>query len=84
MSDLNQFEYNNEEEAEVAQILSLQYAAVGIQKIQEESAKRALQPSLEECETCGDTIPEGRRLAIKGCTTCIHCQALAERMKGYV
>ena len=36
-------------------------------------------PSLEYCEECGDEIPEARRLAIKGCTTCIDCQTLLEK-----
>lgn len=79
MSDLDTFEYNNEEEAEVAQILSLQYANKGLQKIQEENAKRASQPSLEFCDSCGDDIPEARRKAIPGVTLCIHCATLEER-----
>lgn len=84
MSDLDQIEYNNEEEAEVAQILSLQYADKGLRKIQEENAKRAANPSLEECEDCGEDIPKARREAQLGVTRCIHCQGLFERkQKGY-
>lgn len=32
--------------------------------------------SLDECEDCGDEIPEARRNAMKGCTRCIDCQEL--------
>lgn len=31
--------------------------------------------SLEECEACGDEIPERRRLALPGVRTCIACQS---------
>lgn len=27
-----------------------------------------------DCVDCGDPIPEGRRLAVKGCKRCIGCQ----------
>lgn len=27
-----------------------------------------------QCLDCGDDIPEGRRLAIKGCKYCVKCQ----------
>jgi phage/conjugal plasmid C-4 type zinc finger TraR family protein len=30
--------------------------------------------SLDECEACGDDIPERRRLALPGVRTCIACQ----------
>jgi len=28
-----------------------------------------------ECVECGETIPEGRRRAVPGATTCVHCQS---------
>ncbi len=31
--------------------------------------------SLEECEACGDDIPEKRRLALPGVRTCVGCQS---------
>lgn len=31
--------------------------------------------SLEECEGCGDDIPQKRRLALPGVRTCIACQS---------
>lgn len=30
--------------------------------------------SLENCELCGDEIPQGRRLALAGVRTCVSCQ----------
>ncbi len=35
--------------------------------------------SAEECEDCGDDIPEPRRNAAPGCTRCIGCQQRWER-----
>lgn len=31
-------------------------------------------PAVTECQECGDTIPEKRRLAAPGCRLCIDCQ----------
>ena len=45
------------------------------------SMARALLPSGEgtdECEDCGDTIPEKRRAAIPGVRTCIACQSVRD------
>ena len=39
---------------------------------------RARMPSGEgtpDCVECGDEIPEGRRRALPGATTCVRCQA---------
>jgi RNA polymerase-binding transcription factor DksA len=77
-------EYNNEEEAEVAQILSITASLAAVNKVQEALAKQRAQPSLEECEDCGEEIPKERQLASRGCTRCIHCQGVYERRKaGY-
>lgn len=43
------------------------------------AASRALGPSLEYCDDCGDEIPQARRLAVPGCTRCIACQARKEQ-----
>ena len=32
-----------------------------------------------ECEDCGEVIPQARRVAVLGCTTCIDCQTERER-----
>lgn len=31
--------------------------------------------SLEECEDCGEPIPEARQKAVPGCTRCVECQS---------
>ncbi len=77
-------EYNNEEEAEVAQILDITRNLAAVAAVQAELAKQRAQPSLEECEDCGEEIPEERRKIALGCTRCIHCQSVYERRKaGY-
>jgi phage/conjugal plasmid C-4 type zinc finger TraR family protein len=35
--------------------------------------------SFEECEMCGEDIPERRRLALAGVRTCIACQSERDR-----
>ncbi|MBK4727204.1 TraR/DksA family transcriptional regulator [Pantoea agglomerans] len=37
------------------------------------------QPGAFFCEECGEPIPEVRRAAIFGVTTCVFCQSLLER-----
>lgn len=37
--------------------------------------------SAEECEDCGDNIPEDRREAYPGCKRCVTCQQLVERKR---
>lgn len=34
--------------------------------------------SAKHCESCGDDIPEPRRVAMPGCKTCSDCQRLIE------
>ena len=50
------------------------------------AAQLASMPSgeaAEECEDCGEPIPEARRKAAPGCTRCIGCQQHFERrLKG--
>lgn len=77
------FEYNNEEEAEMAQILSIQSNMSAVAKHRAAMEKQRSQESLLECDDCGEDIPEPRRIAIPGVQRCIHCQELVERrMKG--
>ena len=79
------FEYNNEEEAEMAQLHSIHMHMNAVADVRNALAKQAEQPSLEECEDCGEDIPEQRRELVLGCTRCIHCQGLYERRKaGYI
>jgi phage/conjugal plasmid C-4 type zinc finger TraR family protein len=78
MSNLESFESNNEEEAEIAQILALQRNTAAVDAIR---AKIGKGPSLSHCEECGEEIPLARQQAITGCKTCIDCQSYAERCK---
>ena len=81
MKDLDQFEYNNEEEAEMAQIHSLHINMNAVAEVQKKLADQRSRPSLEECLECGETIPLARREAIKGVELCIDCQTRAERIR---
>lgn len=49
------------------------------------AAARTRLPSgtgVEECEMCGENIPEKRRLALPGARTCVTCQG--ERDRSYI
>ena len=73
------FVYDNEEEAEMGQIHAMHLNMNAVADVRKQLAKQALQPSLEECEACGEEIPEARRLAIPGCRLCVHCKEIQER-----
>jgi phage/conjugal plasmid C-4 type zinc finger TraR family protein len=73
------FAYNNEEEAEMGQLHAIHNNMNAIANVQRQLAKQALEPSLAECEECGDEIPEARRLAIPGVRLCIFCKEKQER-----
>ena len=78
-TDKNEFTYNNEEEAEMGQLHAIHLNLNAVADVQRRLAEQAAQPSLEECEDCGDDIPQARRQAIRGCTRCVWCQELAEK-----
>jgi RNA polymerase-binding transcription factor DksA len=73
------FAYNNEEEAEMGQLHAIHNNMNAIANVRRQLAKQALEPSLEECEECGDEIPEARRLAILGVRLCVFCKERQER-----
>jgi phage/conjugal plasmid C-4 type zinc finger TraR family protein len=75
----DEFQYNNEEEAEMGQLHAIHNNMNHIAAVQRELAKQALQPSLEQCEECGDEIPRARQLAIPGVKLCVYCKERAER-----
>jgi phage/conjugal plasmid C-4 type zinc finger TraR family protein len=79
MGELDEYEYNNEEEAEMAQLHSIHIHMNAVAQVRAQMAKQAENPSLEECEKCGDPIPEARRLLIPGVTMCVDCKARQER-----
>ena len=39
----------------------------------------AIRESAEDCEDCGEPIPQARRQAVRGCSRCIDCQGRHER-----
>ena len=73
------FTYNNEEEAEMGQLHAIHNNMNAIANVRRELEKQAQQPSLAECEECGDEIPEARRLAIPGVRLCVFCKEKQER-----
>lgn len=80
----NSYESGVTEEQEQAQVNALIQNQNAVAKVQAALAKQRSQPSLEECEDCGEEIPELRRTLMLGCTRCIHCQGLFERkQKGF-
>ena len=75
----NEFEYNNEEEAEMAQLHSIHLHMNAVAKVREAMAKQAERESAEFCEECGDEIPEERRKLIPGVQLCVFCKERMER-----
>lgn len=81
MNDLDKFEYNNEEEAEIAQITALQANTVAVNEVRRQLEAQRQRPSAAECEECGEDIPKARQLAIPGVQLCVYCQERAERFR---
>ena len=73
------FEYNNEEEAEIAQIQNLFINQNAIDAVRNQMAKQAEQPSEEFCVECGEEIPEARRKLVPGVQLCVFCKEKSER-----
>lgn len=83
-TDKDDYEYNNEEEAEMAQLHSIHLNMNAVADVRRALEAQAAQPSLSECEDCGEDIPLERQQFVKGCTRCTHCQAVYERRRaGY-
>lgn len=78
-NDKDDYQYNNEEEAEMAQLHSIHLHMNAISDVQKKLAKQAELPSAEECVECGEEIPEARQRAIPGVQYCIYCQEVLER-----
>lgn len=80
-NDKDDYQYNNEEEAEMAQLHSIHLHMNAISDVQRKLAKQAEIPSAEFCEECGDDIPLQRQRAIPGVQYCVHCQEIVERQQ---
>jgi RNA polymerase-binding transcription factor DksA len=78
------FQYNNEEEAEMAQLHAIHIHMNAVRDVQRALEAQAQMVSETECIDCGDEIPEQRRISIRGVQRCVHCQTLFERRRaGY-
>ena len=75
------YQYNNEEEAEMAQLHSIHLHMNAVADVQRKLAKLAEKPSATECEECGEAIPEARQKAMPGVQSCVYCQELNEHGK---
>ena len=70
---------SNLAEEEFGQLHAIHNNMNAIANVRRQLAKQAQEPSAEECEECGDEIPEARRLAMPGCKLCIFCKEKQER-----
>jgi phage/conjugal plasmid C-4 type zinc finger TraR family protein len=75
------FVYNNEEEAEMGQLHALHINMNAVANVRNKLAKQAQEPSLIECEDCGEEIPQARREAVPGVKRCIGCQNIIDKRK---
>jgi len=73
------WQYNNEEEAEMGQLHAIHNNLNAVAGVRRKLEAQAAKPSAEECEECGDEIPEARRKAVPGCQLCVFCQEKLER-----
>lgn len=79
MRDIEEFEYNNEEEAEMAQIHSLHLNMNAVADVQRQLQRQRSQETQTECQQCGEDIPPERQRAVPGVQYCVDCQQLQER-----
>jgi len=75
------YQYNNEEEAEMGQLHAIHLNMNAVADVQRKLAKQALEPSLTHCEECGDDIPEARQKLVPGVKLCVYCQDYFEKKK---
>ena len=73
------WQYNNEEEAEMGQLHAIHNNMNAVAGVRRKLLEQAARPSAEECEECGDEIPEARRRAVPGVQFCVFCQEKHER-----
>jgi phage/conjugal plasmid C-4 type zinc finger TraR family protein len=79
MNNEDQLDVSASEEGEQAQAIAMIRDAQALDAVRQKLAKQRSQPSLSECDACGEEIPEARRLAVPGVTMCIYCQSKSER-----
>jgi hypothetical protein len=76
---MDDFVYNNEEEAEMAQLHSIHLHMNAFADIRQKLSKQTQQVSLSECQDCGEDIPLARQQAMLGVRRCIFCQRVHEK-----
>ena len=64
--------------ADYAQRIQDQSLSVALDAAQQANSSKPSVSALE-CEECGNDIPQPRRDAVRGCTTCMGCQSALER-----
>lgn len=79
MNDNDDWQYDNEEEAEMGQLHAIHLNLNAVASVRQKLAEASSRTSLEECEDCGEPIPEQRQIVVKGCTKCVFCQGISER-----
>lgn len=64
-----------------AQLLEMAERNKVIKQVRDRVAKSAESPSAEFCmnKSCGEAIPEARRLAYPGVQLCIDCRSMSEK-----
>lgn len=75
------FQWSNESEEDMGQLHAIHNNMNHIAEVNRKLQEQAKRPSATECEECGDTIPEARRLAVKGVQLCAPCQEALEQVK---
>jgi phage/conjugal plasmid C-4 type zinc finger TraR family protein len=70
---------SNMAEEEMGQLHAIHNNMNAVAAVRRQLEKQAAEPSAEECEECGDEIPEARRLAVPGCKLCVFCKEKQER-----
>ena len=70
---------SNMAEEEFGQLHAIHNNMNAVAGVRRQLAAQAAMPSAEECEECGDAIPEARRIAVPGCKLCVFCKEKQER-----
>lgn len=70
---------SNMAEEEMGQLHAIHNNMNAVAAVRRQLEKQAAEPSLAECEECGDEIPLARRTAVPGCRLCVFCKERQER-----
>lgn len=70
------------DEGDVAQDYQAKHNAAAVAGHRARMAGQMATPSLVICEDCEEKIPDERRKKQPGCTRCVACQSVYERLRG--